>query len=75
MTPCGETWLTSDNKLVDLHNMSPRHLENVINLLWKTGDRLGEVPEEDLDMIEAMKQELERRQILREQHGAGVAPF
>ncbi len=73
MTPCGETWLTSDNKLVALHDMNPRHLENTINHLWSKHDSWEDGDE--LDMIEAMKQELERRQALREQHGAGVAPF
>ena len=73
MTPCGETWLTGDNKLVALHDMSGRHLENTINHLWDRHDSWEDA--EDLDMIEAMKEELERRQALRKQHGAGVTPF
>ena len=74
MTPCGETWMTGDNKLVALHDMSIRHLENTIRHLLDRHER--EVADEyELDMTEAMKAELERRQALREQHGAGVAPF
>lgn len=74
--PCGETWLTGDNKLVALHDMSPRHLENTISYLGnRSGDGYEVAEDDDLDMIEAMKQELERRQALREQHGAGVTPF
>ncbi len=74
MTPCGETWLTGGNKLMALHDMSERHLENTIRHLLDRHEQ--EVADEyELDMIEAMNEELERRQGLREQHGAGVAPF
>ncbi len=73
MSPCDEVWTTTAGEEWELHNMRGTHLENTI--AWLKRQR-GWVSHHDVnEWVELMEQELERRQSLREQHGAGVAPF